>query len=526
MPRARQVKYYNERLQGKTPDHNCDMLEHIIKLKNQGGKIENLKRTIFNLSDDEVERIRETGVVDSSVSKEKGVLTDAQTLGVGFMYYAENCILGDSVGLGKTVQVASLLNIKRKMNKKRGLPFRYLYLTEKTIVDQAVNKLIKFTRQNVYELTGEKKDNQRWREQMWAGHDGGIVAPHSLVKQQVFHSWLSDVYDVEEDKDYYYFDYLIVDEGSIFGNTSTQIYKYAELLKRYCNNVIILNATPFERNLDVFYAQLNFIDETLLPTKTVFRKLYYVYKYNHFSKRPERQGYKNADIFKEQVAYHYFYHTRKELGAKMTNTHYELLHRPMSDEQERLMSWTDMYGYVYDCPNVLDDTIPFDEAYIPKLGMLDYVLDRYVKKGDQVLIFCIYKEAQRHLRDWLEDLGYSTEILNGSVTNKNERNRIVRSFVGKEYDILITSVQKGLDFGDVRNLVFYSFETNPNKMIQMEGRITRSFNIDNKNVFILCNEGRELNRLKKDIKKTLKSSQEFSSSDLSAVVELLLNIMD
>src|SRR5690606_14171888 len=153
------------------------------------------------------------------------------------------------------------------------------------------------------------------------------------------------------------------------------------------------------------------------------------------------------------------------------------------EEQERLMQWTDMYGYVYDCPSILDPTIPFDELYVPKLGMLGTILDEHVKEGDQVLIFCHYKEAQHHLKDWLEAMGYESEVLNGDITNRNERNAIVRSFVSKEVDILITSVQKGLDFGDGRNLVFYSFSSNPNKMIQMEGRITRSFNIEETNFF-------------------------------------------
>src|SRR5690606_41613673 len=53
------------------------------------------------------------------------------------------------------------------------------------------------------------------------------------------------------------------------------------------------------------------------------------------------------------------------------------------EEQERLMQWTDMYGYVYDCPTILDPTIPFDELYVPKLGMLDTILDEHVKERSE-----------------------------------------------------------------------------------------------------------------------------------------------
>ena len=525
MARAKQVKYYNNRLQGNARPEDCDMIEHILQLKEQNGVIPQLKNTIYELTDEEVKQIRTNKEVDSSISKTKGTLTDAQTLGVAFMSYAGNCLLGDSVGLGKTVQIASLMNIARKRNHDRGIPFRYLYLTEKTIVSQAINKLIKFTRQYVHQLTGEKKENVAWRSEMYAGHEGGIVAPHSLVTNQVFHSWLSDQYDVDYDQDHYYFDYLIVDEGSIFGNTTTKTYKYAEMLKRYCNKVIILNATPFERKLDVFYSQLHFCDETMLPTKTTFNKLYVKYKYTGRQKWGEFDGYKNEEQFKHQVGYRYFYHTRKGLGSEMKNTHYELLHAPMTKEQEELMKWTDMYGYVYDCPPLLDSSIPFDSTYVPKLELLDYVLDEHVNSKEQILIFCKYKKAQEYLKDWFEAIGYSTEILNGD-TKLKDRDIIVEDYVDKQFEVLITSVQKGLDFGDVQNLIFYSFDTNPNKMIQFEGRITRSFNIENKKVFILANEGRELNNLKTNVTKTLKASQAFSSQDLSAVVELLLNVMD
>ncbi|MGF2714268.1 helicase-related protein [Bacillus cereus] len=523
----RTVRYYKDRLQGSMSEANCDNLEYILKLKEVNGSIDSLKHTIYLLSDEEVARIQREKTVDPSISKEKGTLADNQTLGLAYMFYSGNCIIGDSVGLGKTVQVSALINLMRKQNHDRGLPFRYLFLTEKTLVEQAVKELTKFTRQYVHELTGEKKENVKWREEMWDGHKGGIVAPHSLIKQQVFHSWLDDMLDGHElANGNYYLDYIFIDESSFLGSTTTQIYKYAEQLRKYAKHVILMNATPFESNLDTFYGQLNFLDENLMPAKTTFKKIYYVLDYGR-KKWGEHNGkYKNASVFRHQVGYFYFYQTRKQLGAEMKNTNYEIVTRDMTREQDALMKLTDMYGYVYDCPTYLDPDIPFDEENVPKLDMLEELLENKIKVGEQVLIFCHYKEAQRRLKDWFENRGYDTEILNGDITNREERNGIVGAFKNKEYEVLITSVQKGLNFGDVPHLIFYSFSTNPNKMIQMEGRITRSFHIENKNFYLLAHEGRELNKLKKDVSKTLESSREFSSDDLSAVVEMLLNLMD
>ena len=113
-------------------------------------------------------------------------------------------------------------------------------------------------------------------------------------------------------------------------------------------------------------------------------------------------------------------------------------------------------------------------------------------------------------------------MLNGD-TETEERSRIITDFKEQSYRILITNVQRGLNFKDCPCCIFYSYDPNPSKMIQFEGRITRTLNIDDKSIYLLCSEGKEAKRLKDVITDRTKSTMETSSTDFSVILDLLMN---
>ena len=91
-----------------------------------------------------------------------------------------------------------------------------------------------------------------------------------------------------------------------------------------------------------------------------------------------------------------------------------------------------------------------------------------------------------------------------------------------DFRVLVTNVQKGLNFGNCNVCIFYSYDPNTNKMVQFEGRTTRSVDIIGKHSRILVSEGKEYNRLKKDIADRALASDMFAGSDFSCVLSLLL----
>ena len=112
--------------------------------------------------------------------------------------------------------------------------------------------------------------------------------------------------------------------------------------------------------------------------------------------------------------------------------------------------------------------------------------------------------------------------MNGD-TKISEKNFLVNRFKAGDLKVLITNVQRGLDFGNCNYCIFYSYDTNPNRMVQFEGRMTREYNIIGKHVYLLVSRGRELQKLKNLVADRAVASDLFAGSDFSCVLSLLLD---
>ena len=484
MGRQKEVVYYNDKYKGSLSDTECEMLEQIIDLDSINGSMNDLKHIIYELTDSDTTSLIEDmdyfGCVMKPINKKVGTLRDEQTLGTAFMYCARNCILGDSVGMGKTPQVAGLCRILDNIYTNNGKDFRYLLLTEKNLVNQTRFKMVKFTGDYAYELYGDAVNCKKFCARCPADEKlkYSVVGGHTLLTQNIFIDWLQQYSQGEYGSP---FDLLVVDESSILGNSTNNIYKSLLSLMKLFKRVVFLNATPFESKLSIFYNQLNLLDSKLLPAKTKFDKEYVIYSYTGMFPKPTGK-YKNAENFRRLVQYRYFARTRRDKGAVMEDCTSKVLVSPLSKVQKELLPTTQMPQLVYDCPNYLDSNIEFNDDNVPKLKSLRQVLEEDFEDAGSILIFVHYKEAQASLSEWLANMGYSNMILCGD-TKQVDRNNIIKGFKNEEFKVLITNVQKGLDFGNCNYCIFYSFDPNPSKMVQFEGRITRSFDIVNKQVY-------------------------------------------
>lgn len=138
------------------------------------------------------------------------------------------------------------------------------------------------------------------------------------------------------------------------------------------------------------------------------------------------------------------------------------------------------------------------------------------------MIYTRYKEAQFAIQFVLNDYGIESAILNGD-SSQDAREDIINSFKLGDIRVLITNVQKGLNFGNCDYCIFYDYDPNPNKMVQFEGRITRSYNIDNKHVYLILSRGKELTNFKKVVAERAEASDIFAGSDFSCVLSILLD---
>lgn len=526
--RAKVVKYYNDRYQGSLSDQHCELLDEIIDMDKAHGAYSEFKHIIYSMSDSDVttfiEDMEEFGAEMHSVNLEYGTLEDYQTIGVAFLVTSRRCILGDSVGLGKTVEVAGAVNFIRNLYANAGKEMRFLALTQKNIAVQFRKEMVKFTGEFVQLVeSGEQKAVSVFEASNPYQDDlaYSVVGTHALLTTPSFLKWLEQCRTMGQG---FPFDTLIIDESSILGGTGTQVVNGYKAIAKYFKNIFFLNATPFETQLQIFYNQFALLDDSYLPTKTNFTKEYCVMDYRGMFPRATGK-YKNQKQFKSLVAYRYMARTRKEQGVVLSDCDGKVILSPLSPIQREWLKKSQLRRMVYDCPTYIDPSIEFNSENVPKLASLNDLYENEMADAGTVIIFSHFKEAQKYLSQWLDKKGISNRILNGDTKDK-DRQDIIDGFKQGLYSTLITNVQKGLNFGSCDYCVFYSFDPNPSRMIQFEGRITRSLEIEGKHVYILCSRGQEYKTLNDVVRQRAKATTEFTNADISLVMSILLEGME
>ena len=512
-------KYY----QGSLSD---DRAEAILNLVSQYEVVTSLRHVIkdlpehliYDLEREALEYEELHGSLEGFVNRYKdqagvGTLRDAQTIGVAFMYYAGSALLGDEVGLGKTVQIAGLVNLLEKEFTNKGKEFRFLFLTEKTSAGQIRKKLMQFTGEYIGLMeSGEKKEVEQYLSKNVEKRHYSIVGPHSLLLNPEF---LTDSAKRP-------FDLIVVDESSVAKNQSSSFYINAKALFKHHKRKILLNATPVEVDIREMYNQLDLLDPNLMPTVGDFNKSFRVMKRATYGFTPA--GYKNEEYFREAIKLCYLARTRKDLGANYEDNLYRTILVPLSKEQKSLMTKTSLKQMVFDYPAGVLREVEFTPQTTPKLAVLLDLVNETVKvKGEQILVYIKYVEAQKSIASILEEQGYRVTILNGRRENASAKKRTekVGLFNDGHYDVMLTNVLRGIDLNACDTAVLYSIDPNPQKMVQFEGRITREFNIEGKSVILLVAMGREKNFVEKELKLRIDASAAFASSGKSMVLEAI-----
>lgn len=510
--------YAGKYLQGSLADNTCAALLNLIE---NTSVITGLKHCIKDLPAYEISDIirdyetyeKENGTVvgfNKQYPFNVGELRDTQTIGVAFMYLAKSALLGDEVGLGKTVQCAGLVNLLKDEYKKRGSEFRFCFLTEKSSINQIRNKMIQFTGEYVGMLeSGEQKIVKKYLKSYEKGNHSSIVGGHSLLNSSEFliHTSKNP------------FDLFIIDESSVIKNTSSDIFKNTKALLKFHERKVLLNATPLEQSALEFYNQLDLLDDTFLPSMQEFKRRYCVMKRGVFG-YDDIAGYKNVDEFKQAVAFRYLARTRESLGATYVDNSYKTILVPLSPEQKRLIKKTSLYSMVHDYPPGVDRTIEFNTKTTPKAAALLYVLSKIDVASGKALIYCRFVDCQAKLKELLEENGYRVAILNGT-TKVKEKNAILDKFLSNAYDILITNIQRGLDLNNCDNCIMYTIDPNPQKMVQFEGRMTREFNVMYKSLFLLVSMGKEKKFVEEKLKLRVDASDAFTVQGRSMTVTAL-----
>ncbi|XXG39393.1 hypothetical protein AAC387_Pa01g0359 [Persea americana] len=178
-------------------------------------------------------------------------------------------ILGDDMGLGKTMQISAFLAGLFHSNLiKRALIVAPKTLLAHWIKELSVVGLSEKTRE--YFATSVKT---RQYELQYILQDKGVLLTTYDIVRTSSKSLRGDSYlHDDESEDNTIWDYIILDEGHIIKNPSTQRAK--SLLDIPSRHRIIISGTPIQNNLKELWALFNFCCPELLGDKKEFKERY------------------------------------------------------------------------------------------------------------------------------------------------------------------------------------------------------------------------------------------------------------
>ncbi|MBR1453258.1 MAG: hypothetical protein IJ593_01230 [Lachnospiraceae bacterium] len=497
--------------------------------------IPNLKKMIFNFPNDLVLRSLEEQRSIRSIIKEENLnpndyvseLRDYQTVGTAFMYLSPRSILGDGVGLGKTVEVAALLNYLRQTNQMT----RFLIAVENSAWSQVTAELTRFTGMRVVSVPSEAaKLNKAIRKVDWHTVDG-LVIKHSALRSDAFSKWLA--LNLNDDGTCKIFDTFILDESSVIKNQGTKTYDYTKNICNISKRVHFLNATTFETNIMDIYYQVDMMNEALLPKKWRIEKEFCTFGTSTYwtkvggkpkmNFRRDLTGYKNQDEFKKSLGLVYFGRCKADIGFDMPHIHKVYEVEPNNDQAIALNKGY-RYMEVLNCPSLIPELkLPTDRKHVPKLDrMLQLIENEF--NDQSIMIYVFHNDAQEKIKEELEKIGRKPVVLNGACKDA-DREAAVNGFNSGKYDVIITNIKKSLNLhrGDV--CIFYSVLTNPSAVFQTAGRIDRNVDDRVKTYILLLYKGTdEYNFFTNTVKQRAKDARDLTI-DAKTTVDYFIESM-
>lgn len=513
--------------------------------------VESLKHFIYCFSSEQVLAATDAGMSTrdyltsngEDLKQYIGTLRDYQTVGTAFMYFSPRSIIGDGVGLGKTVEISALLN----MLHSKGEMKRFLMAVENGAIGQTWMELMRFTGLRIILLPSTKDKLMKVvNETDWTKVDG-IIITHSTLSSSTFSQWLS--YNLYPDgQRCKIFDTFILDESSVIKNQNTNMYRYTSNMCRLAKRVHFMNATVFENNIMDIYYQMDMLDSELLPSKSAIDKKFSVYKRTgyYYKKNSsgvaerkmkfDRVGYKNQEIFKESLKLVYFARTiedkaiREELGKKEDNNKYYVYEVEPTIAQTIAINDGYRYNEVLNSPANVDPEagLEFTREENPKLDKLCEIVENDLA-GKLVMIYCFHIAAQEKIAEELIKIGRKPVLLNGtgSSTNKVEqRMEIIDGFNKGVYDVIITNIMKSLNLYNGDACILYSIVGNPSKQTQILGRIDRNVDNKEKSYYLLLYAHTDEEKLYKEVASQREQASRSLTIDARGAVSKFMEVVE
>nr|GMD62646.1 protein CHROMATIN REMODELING 24 isoform X2 [Ipomoea batatas] len=228
-------------------------------------------------------------------------------------------ILGDDMGLGKTMQICGFLAglFHSKLIK------RAMIVAPKTLMPHWIKELsVVGLSEQIREYFGTSMKARDYELQYILQDKGVLLTTYDIVRNNV-KSLCGDYYRYGDgSEDDIIWDYMILDEGHLIKNPSTQRAK--SLHEIPCAHRIIISGTPIQNNLKELWALFNFCSPGLLGDNKWFKEKYehYILRGNekNATDREKRIGSAVAKELRERIQPYFFRRLKSEVFSEDAST--------------------------------------------------------------------------------------------------------------------------------------------------------------------------------------------------------------
>ena len=419
----------------------------------------------------EMETMSDTAPMDLSFLKTG--LYPYQEAGVRFALHRPAALIGDQMGLGKTLQAIVVAILKKQVFGFN----RILVVTLASLKDQWKREIERFTTETATIITGPALERQRI-----------YLEDASLFKITNYETVLRDTGMISRFEP----DLVILDEAQRIKNFETKTAQAIKSLPR--KHSLVLTGTPLENRLEDVYSIIQFLDSSLLSPLWRFAADYFMLSR---AKKGKLLGYRNLDRLHETLKPVVIRRRREEvlddLPEEVVNTYFidldpkqRQLHAGFSQSLLPLMNkkfLTPMdlrriQELLMCMRRVCDSTYLIDRKtqISPKLVELQSILEELVlANGRKVVIFSEWTTMTFLIGKLLSDAGIPFVELTGKVPVP-KRQALIDAFTQQPDCKVFLSTDAGgtglnLQAGDC--VINFDLPWNPAKLNQRIGRVSR-----------------------------------------------------
>lgn len=382
-------------------------------------------------------------------------------------------ILGDEVGLGKTIEAGLIL----KEYMIRGLVKKALILVPASLQNQWVTELnVRFF---IPAIPYKKNTPLDHYDVVIMSMDTAKKSPH---REKIY----------EQD-----YDMIIIDEAHKLKNHKTQIYEFVQSLKKkFC---LLLTATPIQNDVFEIFYLVSLLKPGHLGNFETFQSSFSATKHSL----------KEEKYLKELVNQVMVRNRRQDTGIEWTNrkvqtitVHFTEGEREVYDMIYNLKNVSSVFSSSFTMVTLLKEMcsskeatyltlkkmlekcitkeeIDYIEEIINKLMYLEAnskaekVLEIVEQCNEKVLIFTEYRATQAYLQWYLNTKGISSVLFNGKFS-KSKRDWVKQLFRERDQVLIATeSGGEGINLQFCHHVINYDLPWNPMKIEQRIGRVHR-----------------------------------------------------